>query len=379
MSAGPRVPLAFFYAAMFVVVGVQLPFLPAWLATRGLSAPEIGTLLALGQWIKLATTPLAGIAADRSGEPRRVLLVLGGGALAGYVLLLSAVGFARLFLFTAATLGCLAAMLPLAEKMALEAAYAGKLEYGHVRLWGSIAFIASSLLAGKVLAGGDYDIVIYLLIGAALLLLVASLALPQGDALFSTRRADWRLFARPRFIVFLLAATLVQGSHSVLFGFGTLYWQGLGHSDETIAVLWSESVVAEIILFFWSAPLLRRADPLALIVLSGGAGVLRWTGTTFATGLPALALLQLLHAFTFAAAHLGAMHYLARTLPPEQAATAQSLYAVVVGGIGAGLLMLAAGALYGAVGVRAYLAMAACAGAGGLAALAIRPAGAVRW
>lgn len=371
MFAATRARLALFYAAIFIVFGVQVPFLPAWLATRGLSAAEIGTLLAFGQWIKLATTPLAGIAADKSGAPRRVILGLGLGAVLGFVLMLPATGFARLFLFTSATLACLAAMLPLAEKMALEAAYAGKLDYGRVRLWGSIAFIVSSLLAGKLLAGGNYDIVIHLLIGTSLLLFATSLALPRGAALPSVRPMGWRHLARPRFMIFLVATTLVQGSHSVLFGFGTLYWQGLGLSDATIAALWSEGVVAEIMLFFWGAPLLRRVDPLGLIASSGVAGVLRWSGTAFAAEIPVLALLQLLHAFTFAAAHLGAMHYLARTLPPDQAATGQAVYTVVVGGIGAGLLMLMSGALYGTVGALSYLAMAGLAGAGALAVLLI--------
>jgi MFS transporter, PPP family, 3-phenylpropionic acid transporter len=96
----------------------------------------------------------------------------------------------------------------------------------------------------------------------------------------------------------------------------------------------------------------------------------RWTVTAFATAVPLIALAQLLHAFSFGAAHLGAMHHLARTVPDEQAATGQALYSAVVGSIGPGLIMLPMGPLYAAAGGLAYLAMAAIAIAG--AALALR-------
>ncbi len=81
--------------------------------------------------------------------------------------------------------------------------------------------------------------------------------------------------------------------------------------------------------------------------------------------------MQPLHALSFAATHLGAMHYLARRVPAGAAATAQSLYNALVGGAGAGLASLAAGALYGRYGGGAYLAMAALAALGGMLALVI--------
>jgi PPP family 3-phenylpropionic acid transporter len=75
-------------------------------------------------------------------------------------------------------------------------------------------------------------------------------------------------------------------------------------------------------------------------------------------GLPAAAVLQLLHALTFGASHLGAMYMLARSVPPAAAASAQSLYAALSAGLGSGLVMLVAGTLYAAYGGRAYLFMA---------------------
>jgi MFS transporter, PPP family, 3-phenylpropionic acid transporter len=95
----------------------------------------------------------------------------------------------------------------------------------------------------------------------------------------------------------------------------------------------------------------------------------RWTMTAWVGSLPALLVIQPLHALTFAATHLGAMHYLADAVPQAQAATAQSVFSAIVGGLGLGLASLLAGALYGAWGGGAYFAMAAMAGLGGVLAL----------
>ena len=163
---------------------------------------------------------------------------------------------------------------------------------------------------------------------------------------------------------FLRSAAALQSSHQLYYGFGTLYWRGLGFSDTVIGALWAEGVVAEILLFWYSAPLLARLGPLGLMALGGVAGIVRWSLMGVLPGFGAAAGLQLLHALTFGASHLGAMHFMARSVPPGVAASAQSLYAALSAGLGSGLVMLVAGALYAAYGGGAYPFMALLSAAG---------------
>jgi PPP family 3-phenylpropionic acid transporter len=361
--AMPALRLGAFYAALFFTQGVLLPFWPVWLSARGLSVGEIAVVLAAALWIKVAGNPLAGIAADLIGTSRRVMLWLSAVALLGFVLFLPARSFAVLMVLTALTSAALSAVLPLGDNIALAAAAAGEIDYGRVRLWGSLGFIAAALIAGRLIEAAGADSVLYLLIGAAAAMLAAcaglaergTRAIPRPSFGAGLRRVPLLLFA---------AATAVQGSHAVYYGFGTLYWQRLGLGDGAIAALWAEGVVAEILLFYASAPLLRRLGPAGMLALGGGAGMIRWSLAGVATALPGLAVLQMLHALTFAAAHLGAIHHLARVLPPEQAATGQALYSALVGGVGQGLALLLAGALFAAFGGAAYEAMAALAALG---------------
>ena len=85
----------------------------------------------------------------------------------------------------------------------------------------------------------------------------------------------------------------------------------------------------------------------------GGAG----TVFAVAAGIT-LAAVQLLHAATFAATHLAAMHYITRTTPPRLAASMQSLYSALSGGLVMGGTMLLAGSLYESGPGLPFLAMA---------------------
>jgi PPP family 3-phenylpropionic acid transporter len=162
----------------------------------------------------------------------------------------------------------------------------------------------------------------------------------------------------------LLAAALIQASHAVFYGFGSLHWLAAGYGEDTVGLLWAVAVVVEVLLFMMGAALVARIGAERLLVIAAGAGVLRWLLTGFFASLPILLFAQSLHALTFAAAHLATVHYLVRHVPPGLAATAQGLYGAVAWGAAFGLTMPVAGLLYAADPRVAFIAMAAmCAAA----------------
>jgi PPP family 3-phenylpropionic acid transporter len=244
-----------------------------------------------------------------------------------------------------------------------------------VRVWGSVTFILASLASGVILASSPGDQVLLLVLGASTLVLLACLGLPSppGPAGDGSRFSGLGSVIRDlRFWNFVGAAAALQASHQVYYGFGTLYWRSLDFSDATIGLLWAEGVLAEIALFWRGERLVARFGPIGLMMLGGAAGIVRWTLAGWLSGLPSIAALQLLHAFTFGASHLGAMHFLSRNIPLSAAASAQSFYAAMSSGLGSGLVMLLAAALYAAYGGGAYLSMAALSAAGLLGTIGLR-------
>jgi PPP family 3-phenylpropionic acid transporter len=85
---------------------------------------------------------------------------------------------------------------------------------------------------------------------------------------------------------------------------------------------------------------------------------MRWAFMAIDPPLWVTALLQTLHAMSFGAAHLAAIHFLAHAVPEDRAASAQGLYAAVVAGLVMGSVTIACGPLYRTFGGEAYGTMA---------------------
>jgi PPP family 3-phenylpropionic acid transporter len=384
ISVGPRHTggksprLALFYAAAFLVVGIQLPFWPVFLAGRRLDAQQIATVFAAAIWAKVIAGPAIGALADRLGARRGMMIALAALSCACYAALWPVTGFGALLALNLVAGVAQSVLMPLGDSITLAAVRREGLDYGRVRVWGSVSFILAAVGSGAVLAGGAVlhagsdNRVLLLVLAASALLAAACVAMPASEAAAWPRRARWgapggelrRLAGDRWFWLFVVSAAAVQSSHQLYYGFGTLYWRELGFSDTVIGVLWAEGVVAEIVLFWYSAPFVARFGPLGLMALGGAAGILRWSLMGVLPGLAAASVLQLLHALTFGASHLGAMHWMARRVPPGAAASAQSWYSALSAGFGSGLVMLMAGALYTAYGGAAYSFMALLSAAG---------------
>lgn len=362
--------LSLYYGAAFALIGIHLPFWPVWLAAHGLGPTEIGVVMAVGVGVKLIANPLVAHAADRRGQRRPIMVALALAATAAFALFGWTSGLAAILAVTVLFFAAWSPIMPLAESLTMMAGSADELDYGRVRLWGSLAFIATAVGAGYLLSGRSADLIYWVILIALAVTVAATLGLPATTAppAAGARFAPFEVLRDRRFLLFLLAATLIQGSHAVYYAFGTLDWKASGYSENVIGWLWAEGVLAEIVLFAYGARLVRRLGPAALIALGGFAGTLRWWLTGTSDALAVLVMAQALHAFTFGASHLGAIYFITRQFPAAVSASAQSLYAAIVAGLGMASSALLAGSLYGEFGNAAYLGMAAMAGLGGVAA-----------
>ena len=169
----------------------------------------------------------------------------------------------------------------------------------------------------------------------------------------------------------MLAAGLIQVSHSLYYGFASLHWRAGGLGETVIGWLWAEGVIAEVLLFALATRVLGHLEPIRLLTLAGGLTVVRWCLTGVAgSDLALLILAQALHGASFGAVHLAVMHHLQARVPPELQASAQGFYAAIGSALLFGLVTPLAGWLFASFGGSAFFAMAALALAGtGLSAV----------
>jgi MFS transporter, PPP family, 3-phenylpropionic acid transporter len=261
-------------------------------------------------------------------------------------------------------------MLPLIETIAVGGVRTQGLDYGRMRLWGSITFIIANFAGGIAIEALGGSIALWLIGFSALLTIAAAHALPPPPV--ATRytapvRAHWRTSSPARlmgsrlFILFLVAIGCTHGAHATFYTFGALHWQAQGLSAAWVGALWAIGVIAEVALFALSAPVVRRFGPAQLIVAGATASVVRWGAMAFDPPLALLIPLQVLHALTYGAAHLGAILFITRAVPHKGMGSAQAFYATIAAGLVLGIVGLLSGALYGRLGGEVFLVPAAVA------------------
>ena len=193
--------------------------------------------------MRVAATPVIAFAADRAGDHRRFLIALAWAVLAALLVLTQARGFwailACMLMFAIAW----TTIMPLTETVAMGGVRAAGLDYGRMRLWGSLSFIAASFCGGWVVERLGPGAVIWLIVGGGVLTAAAAHGLKRpiglgrlegGDqpaAARARRRAVARC-ARASFLLLLAAGGAVQAAHAVLYTFGTLHWRAQGLSAE---------------------------------------------------------------------------------------------------------------------------------------------------
>lgn len=340
----PRMSL--FFGAYFFPFGIYIPFFGVWLSSLGMDAEAIGLILTIPLITRVIFTPIMAAAADKLGDRRLTLRIYCFAYAASFALITLYDNLLWLCVVMAISHMAQSAIVPLADSLAMAGTRRYDLDYGRMRSWGSVSFMAANLAGGFVLdLLGASQIIWLMVIGNALHVLL-SITLPVDPRLIDNKKLakgtklDWtqlRQFGQSGFWVILIAAGLLQSSHSMLYGFATIYWRDIGIAANMTGIFWSVSVLAEVLLFFFSKRLTKLVGWKILLLAGGLIGAVRWC--LFPLDLPqsSYLMLQLLHAGSFGCTHLGTMFYIADAVDDELSGTAQGLFTMM-----SGLLMAAA-------------------------------------
>ncbi|MBP2549356.1 PPP family 3-phenylpropionic acid transporter [Neorhizobium galegae] len=363
------------YGAALGVNGILLPFFPVWLKSLALTDWQIGLILSLPIVLRVLSAPVAGFLADRLSERVRILLFSAILSITTALLLMVVDGFWMVLLVFGLQGAAFAPFTPILESITVMGVRRWGYRYGTIRVWGSIGFVVTTLIAGWAVQRFSASIVPLSAAIAFSLTLGAALIVPRlGRAVASPAKADpdrgqgaarrRALPVEPDLNLLMIGCTLVQSTHGMYYAFSGIHWQQLGFSGSQIGVLWSAGVVAEILFFFLSGLFARKVSPIALMTFGSVVAVLRWLLFVQPLGFAAATLLQCSHAFSFAFLHFGMQQKIVESVHESRESTVQGTYFFYNGVFLAASTFLS-GLIYRALGQNSYYLMALVA-AGGL-------------
>jgi PPP family 3-phenylpropionic acid transporter len=348
------------------------PYMPVYYQSLGLRLDAVGLLGALSAAAGLIGAPLWGAAADRFGTSRLVLPVAAGGAALAAGLLAVVTGPVAVVLAVGALALAMGGVATILDARALETVATDRNRYGRLRVWGSGSFIVGTVIAGLLIEQtGIRGLFIVLILGLVATALVG-LGLRSLELLPSLPRLEGiRSVLRSRVLVpFLVAALLAWSAASAINGFFSIRMVEIGAPESLVGISWALGALVEIPLMIAFPILGARIGVERLLLVGALLFVLRAIVVVVLRDPVLVTLTMAVHGAAFALVLVGGVTYVSRHAPPGAAATAQGVLSATTFGLASILGPGIGGLLAPQLGLPGMFAVAALAGAIGVAALA---------
>lgn len=373
MSASPYPywRLSSFYLFYYACLGAWIPYWPLYVQYIGHSALVIGITSAVFHSTRIIAPNLWGYLSDRTGQRLRVIrygCFFAFGAILGLlwgrdVWLLTTVLFIFSFFWSA--------VLPQFEVLTLN--YLGDKkahDYGRVRLWGSVGFIAAVLAAGWVFDILPMSAFPWVICAVLMSLWVSSLVVPaennpridEADK-GSSGESFLKIISKHHVWAYLLSVILMQISFGPYYNFFSILLRDSGYPVSAVSLFWFVAIAAEILVFIYIRHFYSWFGVKNLLILSIALSVLRWVITAaFADNVLVMAFAQLLHAFSFATFHACMIEQVRRLFPASEHGKGQALFNSIGYGLGAVLGAAGGGLLWDQLGNQLFYVAAAMSG-----------------
>lgn len=323
-----------YYLVFFLCNGAYVPFLYVHFADLGLSGKQIGTLSTLAPVATLLVSAFVASFADR--HRRRVRIAQIGLACTAVVVLLLRLPD------TFATMAPLMLLLAvfstpissISEGLVARTAQRHRLNYGAMRLWGSVGFAASSLGCGalwQVLGFKPMFLV------AALLyvpLIVITGRLEEGPVISERERRPASRLLRDRGLLLLLVATFLAGiSNSLSMTFSGVYARWLGGGNMLVGTMVAVSALAELPTMFFSNRISARIKEANAVFLSYVLMALAFVGFALIDAPVLLPVFSVVKGLGYGIWITVTIRLVTKRTPEDWASTAQSLLTMCLMGL----------------------------------------------
>ena len=335
---------ALFLFCYYAYAGTFSTYASLYFQGRGMSVAQIGVLMSLIQVLRIFGPNVWGYVADHSERRVFVLRLTGVAALVSFSGFVFGSTFGHFFAAMVLLNLFTSAQGPMCEALMLSEMRGDLTYYGRIRLWGSIGFIVTVMLASFLMDWQGTGALIWFCGVLLVFVLGAAFRLQDVPRVTHGSKAPALLtvLRKKEVLAFFASAALMVAAHASLYTYYSLYLEKQGYSKTVTGLMWSLGVVAEVLCFYYQAPLFKRWCAKRMMYMCFAFGVLRFA--MIGAGAQSLALLvaaQLMHAATFALHHSASVQTMQRWFSGPLQARGQALYISISYGVGASIGSLA--------------------------------------
>ena len=340
-------PLFLFFFFFCTLIGTMMPYISVYYKSIGLTGSEIGRLMSLITLATIVVPHFWGWLTTRIGLPKLSLQLAVVGTFLAVLPFNLVSGFESYWLLTLIFSMFFAALMPLADSLAIRSIRNLGVPYTRIRAGGSIGYIVAVTICGFLIAEYGAWVVIPMMSVCMGIAMITTFFLKEQPLIRDSNKvvgSFFSLFREREVRFFLLLSFLSYMAHAPFNVFFAVHLNDAGYSGEEVGLLIAFGVVIEIVIFLFFGNSIRRFSVVNVVAFCFLCGVARWLLVGwYAEHLWIVLLTQLTHCVTFAVFHMVSIEQVHRLFPERYAAQGQAMYSAFAIGLGGGLGMVATG------------------------------------
>jgi PPP family 3-phenylpropionic acid transporter len=329
-----RYILASQYFLYFGILGIFLPYFNLYCYHLGFSGFQIGSLSGVRSMTTVLFPLVWGILADRYQIRKPIYVACCFISSAVWVFYLCTVDFWLMLMITISYGIFYAPIISFLEAFSMDLLGDEKKKYGRIRAWGSVSFIGTVVVLGRLIDFYSIEIILVIALIGSLLQALVSTGIPGITLAYRSIKPGTHLLGQKRVRIFLVCAFLMLVSHGTYYGFFSIHLENMGYGHTFIGLSWALASIAEILVMLRSDNIFRRFSLESVLLASFTVAVLRWCVLFFARSAVVILLSQILHAATYGAFHMASILYMDRMTPNEDKTFGQAVNNAVTYGLG---------------------------------------------
>lgn len=337
-----------FYLLSFFGVGSLFPLLSVYLSeTVGLNGYQIGTIMSAGPIVMIFFQPLWGMVSDSTNSPVKVLTlttlitgIFGLGFLSSndYFILMIVAIFVAIFQ---------SAIIPVSDSISLNYTSRVKVNYGNIRLFGSLGFGLAVFIMGRL---SEYNpaVIFYSFFFSLLAASLFGFRIPKEKGspnknLFSGIK---EILTYRKFVVFLIITFMIFGPNMANNAFFGLFVEDSGGTYTGIGIAFLIAVLSEIPFMKAAGNWIQKIGILEVALIAGTVSLVRWILYFTQPSLSIVYITTFIQGFSIGLFIPAGLQYIKEITPVHITATAVTLYSAIGNGLGNWFSTFLGGILY---------------------------------
>ena len=336
-TLSPALRGALYYTIFFGVVGTYFAYLNVTYLSRGLNGVQIGILNAVGSLMILLSGPFLSNLADKRGWHRQILFfshlifglsILGLHFTSNFVMMILIIATGALFS---------GPLFPLSDMMVVKMSNRYNLDFGRIRIWGSIGFFIVCSFMGQVwdaiglqnlfLIGG----ILFTLRAASTFLLdpIGKVEHDPNESMPENNNAFGVILKDGHFLLFLLAVLLWASCWNTFFAYASIHLDQLGGTSLLVGMMMSLSALGEVPSVFLADRVFRRFGYFRVFIASVFAFIVIMIAVARITNPTVMVIVNGFRGIGFGFFIVGGVRYVDQYAPRIHSGTYQSFYSII--------------------------------------------------